>query len=247
MKDRSMNCSRVVVGVNESAISRTAVDHAAIEADLLGCDLRLVHSGGEAGIVQLMERLKTRVRERAPSVRVSGRVDIGTGPVDLLLSEAGPDDLIVVGHHHHALGAVPGYSVADRMAARHRGPVLLVRVLGRPSRPPSASRSLLVYAAGAAALEQVATFAVREARIRGCEVDVLHVTEEPGDPATDIDRRAGVTVRHRRVSGDPVTELVDASRHVDAILLGRGAGNRRLDATNRGVLLRAHCPIFLAG
>lgn len=247
MNDRSMTCSRVVVGVDESAISRIAVDHGAIEADLRGCDLRLVHAGGEAGTAHLMESLKTRVRACAPSVPVSGRVDIGAGPVHLLLSEAGPDDLIVVGHRHQVLGAVLGYSVADRMAARRRGPVLVVRVPVEPSRSGWAARPLLVYAAEAEALEQVATFALIEARIRGCEVDLLHGTEEPGDLAGHSDRRGGVTVRHRRVSGDPVTELVDASRHVNAILLGRGAGNRRLDATNRGVLHHAHCPVFLAG
>jgi nucleotide-binding universal stress UspA family protein len=53
----------VVVGVDDTPSSHIAVDHAAIEAELRGWDLRIVHvqHPGDMG-AHLLERLPDRVR-----------------------------------------------------------------------------------------------------------------------------------------------------------------------------------------
>jgi len=69
----------VLVGVDDTPTSYTAVDHAAIEAELRGWDLRIVHvqhpgglrpSSRDAG-ARLLERLTDRVHAYSPSVPVT--------------------------------------------------------------------------------------------------------------------------------------------------------------------------------
>ncbi|GAA2673637.1 universal stress protein [Actinoplanes palleronii] len=238
---------RVIVGADELPTAHLAVDLAAIEAGLRGTPLRIVHAGSSPRTRPALDRLAERVRRFAPEVAVSTRVTAGMGPAEMLLAEATADDLIVVGHRHGAARGSLRRSVADQVAARHTGPVLVVRAPGWPTGPESPARPLVVGVNGTAAATRAAEFAVEEARVRGCDVVLLHAVGEPSEVPDWTDRRGGVSVRNHTVVGDPVTELVAASEHAAAIVVGRDAGRQRLGSVNRAVLHRAHCPIFLVG
>lgn len=248
----------VLVGVDASPISYAAVDHAAIEAELRGWDLRLVHvqhAGGEQARARdlgarLLERMTDRVHGRTPVVAVTSHLAVGA-PVAVLLAEAGSADLVVVGHEHGLTGAVLGRTVGDRVAVQHPGTVMVVRV---PSWPPGthyASRPVVVGVDASPSSPRTIAFAEREARLRGCELVMVHAAGDGPQQADRVDRRDGLTVHHRTVDGDPVSALVKASGKADAVIVGRHGRHHITDgllgSVSRALLQRAECPVFLVG
>jgi nucleotide-binding universal stress UspA family protein len=244
----------VVVGVDDTPTTYTAVDHAAIEAELRGCGLRLVHvqqPGGlrsptrEAG-ARLLQRLTDRVHAYSPSVPVTSRLEVG-GAAALVLAQAQTASLVVVGHRHSTVGTAFGLSVADRVAAGHAGVVLVVRVPGWPPGPEFGSRPIVV---GADHDDSIAVwFALDEARVRGCDLVILHAGHDIAPPTLlDTD---GVPVGHVNVTGGPVDALIGASRNASAIVVGRRRVGRTtgltLGSVSRTLVQYAHCPIFLVG
>ncbi|GAA4607350.1 nucleotide-binding universal stress UspA family protein [Actinoplanes octamycinicus] len=236
----------VIAGVDDAPTSHVAVDHAAIEAELRGYGLLLVHAGNTPHDPRLLTRVVKRVRAFAPSVPVTTRVSVGMTPVEMLLTDAGDDDLIVVGHRHGPLRGALRRSVADRVAARHPGPVLVVDAPW-PAAPELASRPLVVGVDEAPSAGRVVGFALQEARLRGCDLILLHVTREASDAPDRSDRRGGVTVQNRTVVGNPVNELVSASQYAAAVVLGRRPGHIGLGSVGGAVLHQAQCPIFFVG
>jgi nucleotide-binding universal stress UspA family protein len=245
----------VVVGVDDTPTSYTAVDHAAIEAGLRGCDLRIVHvqhPGGRRSASRdegagLLERLMDRVHAYSPTVPVTCRLEVGA-PWPVLLASAETASLVVVGHRHTAVGAAFGLSVGDRVAANHAGPVLVVRVPGWPPGPEFGSRPIVV---GADRPDSPPVrFALEEARIRGCDLVILRAGKDLV-PATRLDTVDGVRVHHTDVPADPGAALLEASSRAAAIVVGRrGAGvlpAASLGSVSRALVQHAHCPIFLAG
>lgn len=235
----------VVVGVDDLPTGHIAVDQAAIEAELHGYALLIAHAGGPPRDARMLDHLVERVQAFAPRVPVTTRVTVGMSPAELLLSLAGDRDMIVVGHRHGFARGALRRSVADRVVAGHAGPVLVVREPGWPPGPELATRPLLVGSDGSIGSTRVREFAVTEAKARGCGMVQLHVTREPGDEPERTDRIDGVTVRHRTVAGDPVGEIVEASGHAAALVLGRPRG--RLGSIDRAVLHHSRCSIFFAG
>jgi len=247
----------VVVGVDETPTSYTAVDHAAIEAELRGWDLRLLHVQHTGGIhppghdaaVRLLERMADRVRAYSPAVTVTSRIEVGAA-APLLLSDAHDASLVVVGHRHSATGMAFGLSVADRVAAHRTGPVLVVRVPGWPPGPDFGTRPLLVGVDGSPASEPVVAFAIDEARARGCDVILLHAAGAGAAPE-ELESHDGVLVRRRVVAGDPVSALIDASGSAAAVVVGRrgpgGFASSLLGSVSRALVQRAMCPVFLVG
>jgi nucleotide-binding universal stress UspA family protein len=241
----------IVVGADDTPAGSTAVDHAAIEADLRGWNLRMVHvlgpsgrrSGRDAG-TRLLERLTDRVHACAPSVPVSSRLVAGSAPA--LLSYAEGSDLVVVGHRHQAAGAF-GTGVGDRVAAGHRGTVLVVRMPGWPPSPDFGQRPIVVGVDHARS--PAAAFAMEEARVRGCEVVMLHA----GSAAERTDRLdivGGIHVHHRNVAGDPAAALLAASGSAAALVVGRTGITGvpgSLGSVSRTMVQRAPCPVFLVG
>jgi nucleotide-binding universal stress UspA family protein len=244
----------VVVGVDDTPSSYTAVDHAAIEAELRGCQLRLVHVQHPGGLrsptrdagARLLERLTDRVHAYSPTVPVTSRLEVGTA-APMLLSQAENAGLVVVGHRHTSLGTAFGLSVADKVAAGHAGVVLVVRVPGWPPGPEFGNRPIVV---GADRDDSAAVrFALDEAGVRGCDLVILHAGEDLALPALlDTD---GVPVRHAEVAGDPVAALIEASGRAAGIVVGRrGAGRgsgTSLGSVSRALVQHAHCPVFLVG
>jgi nucleotide-binding universal stress UspA family protein len=243
----------IVVGADDTLTGYTAVDHAAIEAEVRGWDLRIVHvlrpSGRRAGKTagsQLLQRLTDRVNAYAPSVAVTSRMIVGSAP-DLLLADAGGADLVVVGHRHGAAARTFGISVGDRVAAGHHGTVLVVRMPGWPPGPGFALRPIVAgvnHAPG-----PVTSFAIEEARARGCDLIMLYA----GAAAERTDRfeiTGGVRVHHHNVSGDPASALITASATAAALVVGRSgpAGvPGSLGSVSWALVQRAHCPVFLVG
>lgn len=239
----------VVVGVDDSAISYVAADHAAIEASMHGWALRLINvrrdSADQAG-ASLLRRLIDRVHASAPQVHVSGRIVVGTDTSPKLLDEAADADLLVVGHHHSAVATALGRSVAGRVARHHTHPVLVIRVPGWPAE--FGTRPLMVAVDGSPASSKAVQFAVDEARVRGCEVIVLHQVGAGTDVARRHESVDGVDVHHRILAGDPVTALVESSGTAAAMVIAQpGLSAPLLDAAARVLSQRALCPVFLIG
>nr|BFE71880.1 universal stress protein [Actinoplanes digitatis] len=247
----------VLVGADETPISYTAVDHAAIEAELRGWALRIVHvqrAGGlrppshDAG-AQLLRRLTDRVHACSPSLMVTSTLAVGSAGW-LLLAEAATASMVVVGHRHGTAYTAFGLSVGERVAAQHRGPVLVVRVPGWPPGPGFGERPIVVGADQPGQLTPVAGFALAEARARGCEVVMLHADPNAA-PADRLEMVEGVRVHHRTIDADPETALGDASNRAAALVLGRhsaaGSPVTLLGSVSRNLLQHAYCPIFLIG
>ncbi|MFC7277710.1 universal stress protein [Paractinoplanes rhizophilus] len=244
----------VLVGVDDTAASYTALDHAAIEAELRGWDLRMMHvqrAGGlrspprEAG-ARLLERLTERVHACSPSVTVTSRLTAGSA-APLLLVEAKKANLVVVGHRHGAAGSVFGVSVSDRIAAGHNGVVMVVRIPGWPPGPGFGARPIVVGVDGEDS--PAVGFAHAEAKLRGSDLVLLHAGRAPRSERADT--VGGVRMQRRFVADDPVTALIEASSRAAALVLGRhgpgGIPSGLLGSVSRSVVQHAHCPVFLVG
>jgi nucleotide-binding universal stress UspA family protein len=244
----------VVVGVDDDPISYIAADHAAIEAELHGWALRIVHvrrSGKDETGERLLRRLTDRVRASAPSTPVTSRLVVGPDPAQQLLAEAADAGLLVVGHHHGATATAFGRSIADRVGRQHTGPVLVVRMPGWPVGPDWGTRPIVVAADGSAPSQAAVKYALAEAQVRGCDVIMLHLAGGGTNLAHSLDAHSAVPVHHRVVSGDPVTALIEASDKAAAVVIARhGHGaipGTLLTAASHVLPHRAHCPVFQVG
>jgi nucleotide-binding universal stress UspA family protein len=246
----------VVVGVDDTPTSDTAVDHAAIEAELRGWDLRLLHvqHAGAARYpardqgARLLERLIDRVHAYSPTVAVTSRIAVGAAAT-LLLSDAQDASLVVVGHRHSAVGLAFGLSVGERVAAHHTGPVLVVRVPGWPPGPDFGARPIVVGVDDSPTSERVIDFAIGEARARGCDLIMVHAAGVDSVPEDRLESSDGVLIHRRVVSGDPSAELINASGSAAAVVVGRrgpgGFPGSLLGSVSRSMVQNAHCPVFL--
>jgi nucleotide-binding universal stress UspA family protein len=249
---RSTRTGLVVVGVDDSPAGLTAADHAAIEAQLHGWDLRILHVQRPGGFrrpdnelgAALLERLTERVRTRAPSVAVTSRLVVGS-PAALLLAEARTAGLVVVGNRHGRTNAVFGISISDRVAAHHPGAVLVVRIPGWPPEPGFGRKPIIVGVDGEE--NPAVAFARDEALVRGCDLVLLYAGRTPR-PAT-VDTAGGVRTHRRFVPDDPATALINVSGEAAALVVGRHGTSRVTDgvlgSVSRAVVQHAHCPVFL--
>ncbi|GIF45337.1 universal stress protein [Actinoplanes xinjiangensis] len=244
----------IVVGVDDDPISCIAVDHAAIEAELHGWALRIVNvqrPGKEEAGERLLSRLAGRVRASAPSTPVTSRVVAGLDRAQLLLAEATSAGLLVVGHRHSATAAAFGRSVADRVGRQHTGPVLVVRMPGWPVGPQWGRRSIVVAVDDSVPARVAVEFAFAEARVRGCDVTLLHIAGDGTKFDHRLDMPSAVPVHHKIMSGDPVRALIEASEEAAAMVIARhGHGvvpGPLLTVASHVLPHRAHCPVFLVG
>jgi nucleotide-binding universal stress UspA family protein len=244
----------VLLGVDDSPTSYIAADHAAIEAELRGWELRIVHVQRPGGIhppsrdagARLLERLTDRMHAYSPTVPVTSRLLVGSAP-PLLLAQARDAGLVVVGHRHGRAGAVFGVSIGDRVAANHPGVVLVVRIPGWPPGPGFGTRPVVV---GVDRDDSPAVaFAHREAKLRGSDLVILRAGTAPRSARADT--ADGVRIHRRFVVDDPALALVEASNQAAALVIGRhgpgGISAGPLGSVSRSVVQRAHCPVFLVG
>ncbi|MER6185943.1 universal stress protein [Streptomyces sp. NPDC001652] len=165
-----MTTQHVVVGVDGSLIAMRALDRAADEAVSRGATLRIVFAVSdrdEAGPV--LAAAATRTRARHPDLPVVTTAS-EAGAVEALMRESEGAALTVIGNR--GLGGFTGLllgSVSLHLAARTRGPLLVVRGDHRCD----GGRDVLLGLAGDAD-EDAAALAFQEAERRGARLRVLH-------------------------------------------------------------------------
>ncbi|MFJ7134777.1 universal stress protein [Streptomyces fungicidicus] len=178
----------VVVGVDGSASSLTAVEVAAREARLRGAALRVVHAWlwpamhvplgpspmgpPEGGLRGMVDRLVTeaveRARATAPDVDVSHVVVTGE-PLTVLEAQSRAAELVVVGSR--GMGGFVGLlvgSTAVHLTAHGRCPVLVVR------EQPQDDGPVVLAVDGSAAGDRAVEFAFAEASLRKAPLLALH-------------------------------------------------------------------------
>jgi nucleotide-binding universal stress UspA family protein len=246
----------VAVGVDGSPDSYVALDHAVVEAEVHGWNLRVVHVQTGLGRHQdrehgahLLERMTDRVHAHSATVAAHSRLEVGP-PASTLLEAVKDADLVVVGRRHGAAGAAFARTVGDHVAAHHSGPVMVVRVPDWPPGPGFARRPIVVGVDGSPAATRAVEFALTEARARGCEVVELHAGET-ATPYDSVQKLDGIAVHHLVHQREPVAALIEASRGAAAVIVGRrgrsGIAGAVLGSVSRSVIQRADCPVFLIG
>ncbi|MGW0599304.1 universal stress protein [Streptomyces sp. NPDC002776] len=190
----------VVVGVDGSEASLTAVRVAAREAALRGVGLRLVHAFGgpsvhvppwspaSAGVRELVDgtlaEAERRARTAAPHLEISRDVVVGE-PVMVLELETRTASLAVVGSRGLSrFGSLLLGSTAAHLAAHAGCPVLVVRGRPDPAGP------VLLAVDGSPHAEPAVEFAFAHASRHGTDLVALHawnthterVYDAPGDP-----------------------------------------------------------------
>ncbi|MEU3856553.1 universal stress protein [Streptomyces sp. NPDC028722] len=217
----------LVVGVDGSASSLTAVDWAVDEAARHGLELRLVHAsvweryegalppdGPDRPSEQMMaEHIVASAAERArlrdPDVRTATAI-LPEEPVDALLREG--DDAFALVTGARGRGGIKGLllgSVGLAVAARAHCPVVVVR--GDRAGLAGTHERVLLGAGEPDAGGDAARFAVQEAQARGCVLDAVRAWRCPAGP----DRVTG-DLAHRHAE--------EAALLLDAVLRDATAG-----------------------
>jgi len=243
-----MTLQQVVVGTDGSLVAVRALDWASDEAARRAAELRIVYAvpdRDEAGPV--LASAVARVRERHPGLTVTSRAVAGS-PVRVLARESEGAALTVVGTR--GLAGVTGLmagSVSLRLAARVRGPLLVVR----GDHPCDGKEEVLLGLADDSDTE-AAAYAFAEAERREVGLRVLHsrthrhITPElpspipatsPGQRHRDREDRAeeavprfslarleeqhpGVGVEARTVSTGPAHALLAATGEAAVVVIG---------------------------
>ncbi|GAA3785337.1 universal stress protein [Streptomyces chiangmaiensis] len=192
----------LVVGVDGSDFSLTAVDWAVDEAARRGLPLRLVHASsreqgaassdglerpaGQVMAENIVGSATERARRRNPQVKVSSEIH-GEDAVHALLREGDDAFALVTGSRGRSefKGLLLG-SVSRAVAARARCPVIVVR--GDKAGLAGVHERILLGAAKPAAIGEALRFACREAETRGCVLDVVRAWRCPALETTDHPR-----------------------------------------------------------
>ncbi|MGC0343159.1 universal stress protein [Streptomyces sp. SLBN-8D4] len=247
----------VVVGVDSSS-SLAAVEAAAREAERLGTGLRLAHAltwssahlppgvppwdrDGAAARVRLtgpLNEAERAARRIAPGVAVTQDVLIGEPPA-VLESQSRTASLTVVGSGPaDGVGGRLRPSVAGQLAARSRGPLLVIRGRPGPDGPVVLGDDLS---------REAAEFAFSEAIRRGTDLVVLHPRTRAARPLSALRKKhPDIVVRERRADSWTGHALVEASGTAQLVVIGarqhRIADTLRVSAA-RILVDHAHCPV----
>ncbi|MGA5037674.1 universal stress protein [Streptomyces capoamus] len=226
----------LVVGVDGSEASLTAVDWAVDEAARHGLPLRLVYAclweryeGGTAPAggrepfseralaEQIVASAAARARRRSPDVTTANGI-VPQEAVTALLSEGDKAFAVVTGARGRGVlkDLLPG-SVGPAVAARARCPVVVVR--GDGAGLAGTHRRVLLGAGEPDTAGDAVRFAFREAEARGCVLDVVRAWHRPvyggaGRPPPGAD----TAHRHER----------EAAELLDALLGDASAGRPRV-------------------
>lgn len=218
----------VVVGMDGSVAAFRALDAAACEAERRGAVLEVVHcvaDPDEAGPV--LRAAAARLAERHPGLAVRQSAVVGD-PVEVLAERSGAAELVVVGSRGAGgLGRLLTHSVSRRLAARTRGPLLVVRGTTRPAAAGVRGGVLLGVAGDGDA--EAALFAFEEAALCGCG--------------------PGLAVDARSVRAGQCRALIEASGTSRLVVLAahrrRGLPGRELGAVTAGLLRHSRCPVVI--
>ncbi|MFD7503431.1 universal stress protein [Streptomyces sp. NPDC059850] len=282
----------VVVGVDGSDAASGALDWAADMASRRGLPLRIVHASlweryegyvPAAAADRPTERLHSetvlataaeRAGRRAPALKVM--TDLAPDEAVTALLRAGQSaEAVVVGSRGRGeFASLLLGSVGLGIAARASCPVIVVR-----GRPEGGYGRMNRVAVGIAERERpgehdhappspAVAFALREARLRGCELAAVHAwrcagpedhgphEDHSGHAAELLDEALGgvtemarppVPVAYRAFEGPARKALLDASDDADLLVVGarrrQGHFGMQLGLVNHAVLHHARCPV----
>jgi nucleotide-binding universal stress UspA family protein len=216
----------LVVGVDGSESSLTAVDWATDEAVRRGLPLRLVYaslweryegvtpsSSLERPSEQVMAEnivgaATERAQRRNPEVKVSGDV-VPEDVVSALLREGNDASLLVTGSRGR--GELKGLllgSVSLAVAARAHGPVIVVR--GDKVGLAGEHERILLGAGDPGTSDEAVRFAFREAEARGCVLDVVRAWRRHARETTGLTLP---TCESAREDEERASDLLDALLH----------------------------------
>ncbi|GAB3975521.1 universal stress protein [Actinoallomurus acanthiterrae] len=260
----------VVVGVDGSECSLTAVDWAADEAKRRGRPLRVVHVFAwpllytplgapllSSRLDELMETARQivhtaerRAQARAPEIDVESDL-IDGAPIPVLLEEAARASLAVIGSRGlGAVGALFLGSTGVELAARAACPVVAVR--GREHK----AQRIVVGVDGSDNSLMALWSGFEEAALRAAALTAIHAVHHPADEADGDIADAVTRLRERfpdvpaeltTVTAHPAEALINASADADLLVVGsRGRGGFRglmLGSVSQAVLHNADCPV----
>jgi nucleotide-binding universal stress UspA family protein len=250
----------VVVGVDGSATSLSAVDLAAEEAAARLTPL-LVVCGYPAGDTRLsahhdmLDLAVSWALADHPGLTVTARLLPGE-PISILSAQSADAGLLVVGHRPATgLPAPAATSVAVQLMLEAHCPVI-VRLPVRPERPAEEPSPVIVGVTRHARTEPVVEFAFEEAALRGAPLRAVHVWPEHSDAARLLDetlenwsaKYPQVPVARRvRPGYDVARALCDESRDAQLLVVGAGRYTGRTRVT-RGLAAQrllgdARCPV----
>ncbi|MFE3137905.1 universal stress protein [Streptomyces scopuliridis] len=274
----------VVAGTDGSEPATKGVLWAADEAAARGRPLTIVHAIGveqaqylafdDSHLIlgtarEVLDKAAARVADRHPGVSVSTELSRDEAP-DSLLEAAGTDGTIVVGSR--GLGGFSALllgSVGLRVAARARGPVVVVR------HSPGVPSGVVLAAVRDDGDRDTLRFAARTARLRRASLRVVSVwlfLQNVGSMATMVDDVSGIVRAEADATSRivaPVREefpdlviteevlratsvagaLVKACEHTDLLVMGARrpahAIGSPLGRVTHAVLHHAPCPVAL--
>jgi nucleotide-binding universal stress UspA family protein len=263
----------VVVGIDQSEASMSALDLAAEEAAVGPDPLVIVYAhppGGTrlAAEHDLLEVAVSRALADHPALAVAARLIIGE-PWQVLVAQSRQALLLVIGHRGAVdASAAPDDSVAARVMQGATCPVVVFRPVD-PDRETAHPRPVLLGVDGRAGSDQVVEFAFQEAALRGAPVWAVHVwpgshvdggsiAGDPGrqeavrvlDDALDAwaAKYPQVPVSRQVVSGPDVARALtraslDAQLAVVGSLRNRDPARRHRRGTARTLIDLAGCPV----
>jgi nucleotide-binding universal stress UspA family protein len=238
----------IVVGIDRSSASGTALRWAADRANGTGCELVLAHvlddewgttDAQQFNAESLIDEAVAAVRDRHASVRVSATISTGH-PTHTLRDIAAASDLLVVGTHK--TGFFHGRAFGSRglrLAAASAVPVAVI-----PEREPLGRTGVVVGIDESAAGDAAIRFATIEARNAHQELTLLLATgaDPSGDSrGADPDARAraerhlqlasratrlahhesdGVPTRVRTVRRPPSIAIIDTAATAQLLVVG---------------------------
>ena len=128
---------------------------------------------------------------------------------------------------------------------------MVVRMPGWPPDGEFVQRPIIAAVDGSPGSAPVVEFAIAEARVRGCDMILLHPAGDLGSPRDRVETVRGVPVHHRVDGDDPVAALAGICDRVAAVVVGRQVRGPVADSLpgspGRAVLQHARCPVFLVG
>ncbi|GAB2687441.1 universal stress protein [Thalassiella azotivora] len=276
--DTTPSLRSVVVGFDGSASARLALTWAVGQCGLRDVPLTVVAavddvprypdalSSRTSAAQQVVEEAVAEAEKELGEGRVRSVVQAGE-PAVVLLTETGPEDLLVIGSHGHGLlGRLLLGSTAGVVVPHARGPVAVVRGQERPEGP------VVVGVDGSGTAQRAVAFAADLAARFGAPLlaemavppvtDALGRVSGPDEPALQQARAdlaecvAGLAESHPDVvvetdvtQSHPLEALTSRSGRARAVVVGsRGRGAFEaalLGSVGRGLVQHADCPVLV--
>jgi nucleotide-binding universal stress UspA family protein len=228
--------SRIIVPLDGSTVSETAVPFGALLARTFAASLELFHVLEDPAIMELppsmtlpdtdaaLRYLREAARQAGFDASVATIVRTGA-PVEKIVEHAASElgALVVLATHGRGgLGRLMLGSVADKVARAANVPVLLVRVTEPPMRPPRAIESVLVPLDGSPLAEKGLRLGFDLARRAGATLHLMRCVDaqmalpyaeyDPEIVAADPGQAATVMTAFEEDAGNYLAEIAEDVR-----------------------------------